>query len=394
MITKPEHVEMQKLTIEYPGRFSKSDIREIRRSGGTYHSSKALAEFRNYSGEYLFSGNNIAKLIFNKVKPKQIAKFRNIRGEKTDFTGTEITRILIKERSHRRLKKILKIKSNEDFLFDEKSFTEFVVNGFTYKNVYKVLKVCRKLKISPSAYQYMRILSKRIPDVKSYAKMSYFNFNEEEFTRYCEADGKPDYAQILFAAGFSGRSVYRFQQLGLSLDEIINPLDSEKPDAVILFAEYDYNDEFETEASIRLFKEICHEYDCYVRIVKSEDEIYRILNEKDSINLLWIAGHGLRSGIILSEEADNIDSSDYEKYIFDTDDVELSNIRGVSEISTIFLDACETGKELPSADNFAEFIKKNLPEANVIYSDRVFSHDEIILDRIYPLEIRFLKADN
>ncbi len=394
VIHRPRPELLQKIAIDYPDRFSKSDLNEMRKFGCTYQSASELAEMENSSGEYLFSGTNISRLIFHNVKMKKIRRFIKIREDELNFSGTEITRIITKEKSYRKLKKTLKLKRNGEYIFSEKSFSEYITAGYSYKHIRPLLKYSNRLKLKLSVYHIMRILNRNINDIKSFSKMDNFAFNEEEFVRYLEAGGSFEYAERLFGEGFSGRSIYRFRQLGLSANEVIRFADTDKPDAVIVFSEYDYNDEFETQASIRLFREISEEYDCFVRIVSSEMEIYSILNEFRNIDLLWIAGHGIRSGIILSSEAEKIESPEYEKYMLDTGDKELNDINIFSSISSVFLDACETGKGESPTVNFAGFIKKILPEAKIIYSDRIFSHDELILESAYPLNIKFIEKSN
>ena len=392
-IHKARPQKLNKILNDYPGRFTQTELNEIRKYGGRYQTVSELAECRDLDGDYIFSGFQIAKLCYKEIDSGRIRKLLSIRSD-LKFSGTEITQILLKEKSIRKLKKMLKLKYKKDYIFNEKSFTECIGKGYNYKQIKPLVKSLGKLKLQPNIYIIMRILKTGTSDINSFRKIDNFNFTSEEFVRFLESGGNAGYARILFNQGFSGRSIYRFKQLNLTVDDVLSFVDSDLPNAVILISEYDYNDEFESDASINLFKEICSSYDCYTRIVSNEDEVYTILNQFKDIDLLWLAGHGVRSGIILSEKADMIEMPDYENYILDIEDYELSDIKNLRSVNTVFLDACETGKGKSSSVNFAGFIKKILPEANVIFSDRIFSHDEIILDKIYPLRIRFREKTN
>ncbi|GEM_PF-3240140 len=210
----------------------------------------------------------------------------------------------------------------------------------------------------------------------------------EHLVRYLEAGGTLGYADSLRC--FDGRSLYRFRQLGLSAAEALSFTDSPRPNAVVLFARADYNDEFENAASLRLFRAVHREYDVYVRLIGGEEEVDPALRAVPDVELLWIAGHGWKGSILLNDGDDPYD----ETQLLDTTDAELAGtLATLASDATVFLDACYTDAPRDGMVNLADYVRSLAPGRTVVAADYLFTHDDVVVRSLAPLRLEFRRRD-
>jgi hypothetical protein len=189
---------------------------------------------------------------------------------------------------------------------------------------------------------------------------------------------------------FDGRSLYRFRQLGLSAAEALSFTDSPRPNAVVLFARADYNDEFENAASLRLFRAVHREYDVYVRLIGGEEEVDPALRAVPDVELLWIAGHGWKGSILLNDGDDPYD----ETQLLDTTDAELAGtLATLASDATVFLDACYTDAPRDGMVNLADYVRSLAPGRTVVAADTFLRTTTWVVRSLAPLRLEFRRRD-
>jgi len=215
---------------------------------------------------------------------------------------------------------------------------------------------------------------------------------ERERSLFGLARGTVSYAQTLANAGFDGTSIYRFQQLGLSLDEILSFHDTERPNAVIIYPADDdartFEREMDAEEGIaeehQLFRKASQAYDTWVRIASNERTIYGALATVPDIKLLIIGGHGNPSSMRLG-------SDESEEAMLDCSDAELREYLSLlpSDCS-IFLYSCENAA---GDDSFADYVALQAHGRRVLAANEEFRTEDVWITSIYPFNACIIKQN-
>jgi hypothetical protein len=185
------------------------------------------------------------------------------------------------------------------------------------------------------------------------------------------------------------RKIMRYAQLELSVEELEQFQDTEKPNAVITYPTKDDNNgkkAFETKESLALYKQYRAEYDVWVRVTAREEELYRAIEASSSWSFGAFAGHGDGTSFVLGEPpADETNPETLEKYRLDVGDTEFADVlSNFLPDATIFLHTCFGGRGQEYETNIANFVHGSAPWTNVLASMFIFSTNDIHVQSVYP----------
>lgn len=382
--------------------FTDREIQELRQSGTSVDFARELAGMRDGNGGNLFLGN-------------QVSWFRNMGGtiayaeslaSLTDdngnhpFSGFHIAYFRSRKISAADIEGLWNVRTGTgERLFTPKTLKEYAdANGERYfarllgrmrtsedTNIFEAGQIIRLVETGAQLNHIEILAGLKRADGRNV-------FTGEEIVRFFKTNRPVAYAAALARNGFDGKSIYRFAQLGIDLDDVLDFSDTDRPNAVVLYARTDYNDEFETPESLGLFYRLNRTYDTWVRLVSRESDIYSNMGRIPDIELLWIAGHGSVQSITLDQD-DNGNTD--ETLLLDTGDAELAEYLGLLHPdAVIFLDACDTGRFGDYVLNLAGFFRQLSDGRTVWASDDLFSHKQVLIEKVYPLRIRFKKREN
>jgi len=217
-------------------------------------------------------------------------------------------------------------------------------------------------------------------------------FTKEDITEIVKHNVPFDYAQKLGLHHFNGKSIRRFYQLELDTNQIINFIDTKKPNAVFLYAFSDplpgkKGASFERKQDLDLFRSVVKEYDVYVRIVKTENEVYEAIDKIPKIKFLYIGGHGEKTELALW--CSSADCQEDEIYSIDISDTEIgAHLKRLESDAVIFLDSCGTARGgEKDTSHLAHFILKQ-SEGKILYAaSRSYNSGNMRLNSVNPFSI-------
>ncbi|MCD4650294.1 MAG: hypothetical protein K8S56_00685, partial [Candidatus Cloacimonetes bacterium] len=274
--------------------FSTRDISKLHQAGVTYAYACEMTAIKSNNGTMLLETPDITWLKNLQAKPAFIKRIAavNIWRDKDAFSGSEIARLYATRTNAAVIaylgllytNKAKPVFSAKDLILyldygGREAYADSLLQSFD--NDYNTL-------LSGFEISQLKVagISARLAVDCAQLNRTRQVFSAHELLRYLQADGSVSYAQHLADAGFSGASIYRFRQLGLSRGEVLQFTDTDKPNAVCIYAEYDDNDEFERPSAIRLFNEIHKRYDVWVRIIGSRDLLLVALEQAPDADLL------------------------------------------------------------------------------------------------------------
>ena len=187
---------------------------------------------------------------------------------------------------------------------------------------------------------------------------------------------------------FDGHTIYRFAQLGLDRNEV-NFRDTDRPNAIVIYPTNDWNGAFENEPARAFFHSIKDEYDVFVRIADTEEDVYRAISRVPDTELLILGGHGSEKTLSLGEtdlgirEAEKKD----ERYTLDLSDQELGTyLSRLDPQAVIFLDSCSNAKG-DNGDNIADFIANMAGGRTVFAATEPFGAPNVTINQMHPFDI-------
>lgn len=164
-----------------------------------------------------------------------------------------------------------------------------------------------------------------------------------------------------------GFIIQRYLELGLTESDF-NPVDTEKPNALVSYAAVDSNGTFSQQEDIDLFYELKKSYDVWVVVGRTENAIYQAMERMPSIDFWTPNGHGAEDGtsLLLGYNLRGpIDA--HERYELDVGDTELFRYaHKFSPNATIFLHTCSGGYKGREGNNLANFMRSGFPTQHII----------------------------
>ncbi len=165
-------------------------------------------------------------------------------------------------------------------------------------------------------------------------------------------------------------------------------VDTEKPNALLLYAEKDnIPSVFDTQWDAQFILRLEDDYDVLVRTVAAPAEICEMISEVSDLELLTINVHSIRTTLFLS----TYDRGQKEKIISFFSD--LTCLQKLHPEAVIFLRACSAGKGGAYAFNIANRIAEQAPGRTVISSQGTLSSDQIHILSYRPFSALLMKTE-
>jgi len=163
------------------------------------------------------------------------------------------------------------------------------------------------------------------------------------------------FGRFLLETGLDIHSAATLFILGIEKKEDLVFRDTKKPNAVIGYAYYDWNNGVANLPERINLNKIRNAYDTLVLVVKQEGEFYDAIDRIPNISLLGANGHGDDNYFFWSElPVINVKDPSLEKFLIDPDDVELSDHLGkLRKDAIIYFNSCDMGTVL--AGNIAKW---------------------------------------
>lgn len=213
------------------------------------------------------------------------------------------------------------------------------------------------------------------------------------FSQYGVPDG---YAQKLGAvheqsgsARYNSFAISRFHQLGLTAEEVINPVDTNKPNLIVAYPNSPHDNAFENDDALRLFRGFKDHYDIFPLIWVTEDDIYRAMDTVPNASFFG-NGHGSKTTLGSGDYRLTLNSNrSNEKTFIDTGDTELApHLAKLDPEGFIFLFSCGVGAG-GSADpkNLINFIAEQAGGRKVIGAETELKAYQVHVTSYQPLQI-------
>ncbi len=353
--------------------FRPHDVAWFLRCGGTVEYAEKLAKYERKDGYSLFRGGQIAYLKAINAEMEVIVDLMT-GGVPGDSTA---------------------------MIFYGHSLVEYLEMGGDTTYAHRMFDLGRDNGKDLFCNDLVRLLKLGVTpeDVEHYIHIEGFQYRE--LIHFLKEGGTQAYAEAMSGLGANFYEIVRLNRMKVPL-ELYSPIvDTDKPNALFLFSSIDNNKEFSSPEAVAFYRSVWPSYDTRVMIIKSEEEIPEAFNEMERVDLLAICGHGNVESITicptyggdpfsseaLSEKHWKIRR---DKGMLDTGDTELEEIFSqMPEDGVIFLDACETNKTVDSGKNLFNFIQSIAGGRRVIGAETIFTHDQIFVEKAYPLRLRF-----
>jgi len=177
-------------------------------------------------------------------------------------------------------------------------------------------------------------------------------------------------------------AIYRFNQLGIGIDEAIDFQDTEKPNLLMIYAVSDWNGAFEEFSEYDSLRSC---YDIRVKVANDESDVTNALDKTDSIDVLMFWGHGQKTSLKLSDKFG-------EEYNIDVSDIELKDhLKNLNHDAIIVLNSCCTAEGGKNEDNLANFLHK-ISGGKTIYAPTKPTNFKEFTS-LYPMAVRFRPVD-
>ncbi len=378
---------------------------------------KKVRDKKGNRSYFTFFNSEICELSKAKVPVDYVMRFaKSKKSDGTKLFSLDLSGDIIKlykaNISHEKLLELMKIKTKKgNLLFDHYISNYFSVGG-TKEYAEKMLTLenekgeqifvdeseLTEFKRAKGTYEFAKKLlefkdNKGNPVFTNSEQISKFR-KVEKFYGFDKVLEKEDYdlfgyAEKLAKKGYDGMRIYRFAQLGLTTDEILNFKDTEKPNAVWIlpYSEGKTHSSmkvFEMNTMVKFFNSIKKHYDIKLAIAENEKQVYETIEamkNKDT-KLLILSGHGSKKGIMYGgrEENQRLD-------ITDTDIGTYLSM--LAKDAVIFLDSCSTaegGKE--DQGNFFNFVRRYAGSRTTIGATKVSAKMNLKIVKYYPFDIK------
>lgn len=373
--------------------------------GGTYDYAKSLADIRNKDSTSVFAANDMLDLRRRGIDIDYVKGLMSIRDKENSpiFSSLTIQWLWGKKGSVEYAKELASIRDKENkqifhggsiaMLQQFNGTVEYAKAFASIKNaegnpLFNGWEIVELKKHSCTYEDAVTLLSL---NKKRYNQF----FTKEHLLKFKKADGTVPYAKELAALGFSAKSICNFQQIGISVTEAVIFNDTEKPNAVIILPISDKVGAFETEGSMKLFKAIKNNYDLWARVVSTEQEAYKAIDSIPNIETLVLAGHGTETTLSLGGGGLFEKGMKGERYKIDLTDNEFAkHLKKLDKDAVIFLFSCSNGQGGENAGNLANFITKLSAGRQVISSVTLLNGGEIVVDSIYPFDLRIVDSES
>lgn len=220
-----------------------------------------------------------------------------------------------------------------------------------------------------------------------------FEYGQDE--RFSKTEYSLDYAQKLSRRGYSGFEIYRRAQMGLSLEETLEFIDTDKPDCVVLMTTKHRTldsersksgglayDHFNSPKISKYFIELQEHYDVWVEFIYSKKDFEEAKRKVSDPDLLILAGHGSTDGPSVSKDLDvDKDSEFFMEYI-----------DRIKDDGVLVLHSCLNAK---GQNSFAEYCLDRLEKkpGRFIYASKMsFNPSEFEVESYYPLRVKFVES--
>lgn len=286
-----------------------------------------------------------------------------------------------------------------------KQIKEFEVQDFFESpEIKKYYFVCRGRGIALDfGPQFLGEKAAELAEIKD--SKGYHFFSCENIAKYLRYGGEADYAwevaSVLDEEGnnkFYGAQLPQMAALKLSIEELVEFKDTEKPNALFVYPTFDvnvYNFEgaLKTPQALQFFNEVKKGYDVKTVVASTEKEVYNAIDYKDNFKLLILSGHGEKTALQLGGLYREIDfCRTFENHCIDVSDVEFSSyLDKADEEAVIFLNSCSTAEEGEDVTNLANHIFFFSNGRKVIASTGPFGQHEIKINSIYPFDVSILR---
>lgn len=165
-------------------------------------------------------------------------------------------------------------------------------------------------------------------------------------------------------------------------------MDTDKPNAVLLYAEKDHNGAFDTLWDAQLILQLREYYDVMIRTVATLSEVCEAVSEVPVPELLIENSHGIRTTFFLS----TYDRRQKERVVSFFSD--LSCLQKLHSQAVVFLRSCSTGEGGAFAFNIANTVAEQVPGRTVISSQELLRYSQINLLSFYPFAVTLSKYAN
>lgn len=209
---------------------------------------------------------------------------------------------------------------------------------------------------------------------------------------YNRVRGTKEYAETLAKKGLSDDQIFKFRHLGLLADEVGKFNDTDKPNAIVIYPTSDYNGAFDTLPAVFVYSDVKKEYDPYVAVAKTEQDVYDALEKIPDAKLLLLNGHGSFCQLRLGYTPHKKGEKESEKNFIDLGDFELAeHFKKLPEDAVIALYSCATAEGGKDKNNLANRVITWADGRTVYAAKKSFSPAEALVRVGPPFRMRILK---
>lgn len=170
-------------------------------------------------------------------------------------------------------------------------------------------------------------------------------------------------------------------------EETIEFKDTKKPNAVIIFPFKDWNGAFKDRGILTFYHKIEQEYDVFVKVASTEEDMYNAIDTIPNIELLVLGGHG-NINVLWFDWKKKSEETDEKSYL-SISDLELGDyLNELNPNAVILLYSCSNAKGGKNEINLANFVMSHANGRKVIASTKPFNSGGIEIISIYPLDIK------
>ncbi|MFH1408398.1 MAG: hypothetical protein ABIH34_00680 [Nanoarchaeota archaeon] len=174
--------------------------------------------------------------------------------------------------------------------------------------------------------------------------------------------------------------------------------DTDRPNAVLTYPREEYGFPFIKPQIVRNLAMLTKTYDCAIRTIETEEELYTLLDSIPDISLIVTHGHGSRAllGFGIRSTGPDIHLASIDERLFlSPEDTEVGDhIQNILEDAIFHLYGCYTGEGKHDDENMVNFVAGIIPGRKVIgFTDNSYV-DQIYIVSLLPYDVCNLTSLN
>ncbi len=347
--------------------------------GGKEEIAKKLVSLKDEKGGQYFYGFDIVEVLRSGVGfpvIEKMYKIRNSDGQLLFPHASTLSIFLLDKYTLEDAEKFAQLKNGQGkAVFDSESLFKYTAAQGEVTFAHQAIELK-----SPSGNPLIR-------DGYQLAEIVRYNLELNELKRYLKKYDKDPY---------SGPKAIMAARLRLEGEDFVFK-DTKKPNLLLTFPTYDHNGALHTRFEREVMKGWLREhYDIRIEIAHTEKDIYDAIDNTPNLQVLWLAGHGLKESLGLSRASlTDLPEKEYEQTRVDTGDAEFAKyLQKLAPNATIILHSCSTGSGSNNEVNLASKVAEMAPGRTVIASKTSFNASEMNIIGYNPLDAIIRDREN